>query len=277
MPRTSRSPQSLVCLNGGGDGTGPPIVLLVSATPVDLYSAAFSARWGPMQTRGRTTIGEAGLRGVLPGAEDSQARLLVTDDRAHDVLAALLPHARAGMIRVFETAERCAQLVADQLGWGSDTVTAMVCRDLNAMPVLPLPDDLTLRSVRRLAGDSEDGVALVDAVALAIEGPPGGLGDFLRTLPSTFRLLAAVDSGGTVRATSGFGVFGCYATVIFVNTDPDRRGRGIGQAMSAHALRAAQRAGARQASLDASDAGRSIYLRLGFEIAGSVTRFASPN
>jgi GNAT superfamily N-acetyltransferase len=264
------------------DRTGRRIVLSVSATPVDLYSAAFSARWGPTQTRGRMTVDEAGLRGVMPGAEDPQARLLVTDDHAHDVLAALLPYARTGMIRVFETAARCVHLVADQLGWGTDTVTAMVCRDLDALPVLALPDDLALRSVRRLAGDSGDGVALTDAVAAAssadpaLKDAPDVLAEFLLTLPSTFHLLAAVDSGGTARATSGFGVFGRYATVIFVNTDRDWRGRGIGQAMSAHALRAAQRAGARQASLDASEAGRSIYLRLGFEIAGSVTRFVSP-
>jgi len=262
-------------------GASRRIVATVSATAVKLYSAAFVARWGPMQNPG-CTIEDEGLRGVVPGAEDSAARLLVTDDHAHDALAAALPHARAGMIRVFETAERCVELVADQLGWGSDTVTAMVCRDLNAVPRLLIPDDLTLQPVRRLAEDRADGVALADAVAVAvaaapaIKDPPGVLAQFLRTLPSTFRLLAAVDSGGTVRATSGFGVFGCYATVLFVNTDRDWRGRGIGRAMSAHALIAAQRAGARQASLDASDAGRSVYRRLGFEIAGSVKRFIGP-
>jgi ribosomal protein S18 acetylase RimI-like enzyme len=58
-----------------------------------------------------------------------------------------------------------------------------------------------------------------------------------------------------------------------VNTDPGRRGRGIGQAMTAQALSAARRAGARFAALDASDAGRSIYLRLGFDVVGMLTRF----
>jgi ribosomal protein S18 acetylase RimI-like enzyme len=109
----------------------------------------------------------------------------------------------------------------------------------------------------------------------AIEDPPAVFAEYLRSLPSTFRLFAAIDNHGAVRATSGFGVFGRYATVIFVNTDPDRRGRGIGQAMTAQALRAASCAGARQASLDASEAGRSIYLRLGFETAGTAIRFMS--
>ena len=236
-----------------------------------------------MRSRGRATVEEVGLRGVLPGAEDPRIRLLVTDDQAHDVLAALLPEARTGMIRVFESAARCAQLVVDQLAWNSDTVTAMVCSDLHTVPALLLPSELTLHPVQRLADDEGAGVALADAVLAAmcatpaIEDPPEVFTDFLRSLPPTFRLFAAVDNDGKVRATSGSGVFDQYATVIFVNTDPDWRGRGIGRAMTAQALRAAQRAGARQASLDASDAGRSIYLRLGFETAGTLTRFVSPS
>ena len=81
-----------------------------------------------------------------------------------------------------------------------------------------------------------------------------------------------------MRATSGSGVFDEYATVIFVtHLIPDWRGRGIGQAMTAEALRAAQRGGARQAALDASDPGRLLYLRLGFKNAGTLTRFMGPS
>lgn len=234
-----------------------------------------------MRRRGRTTVDRIGLRGVLPGTEDPRIQLLVIDDQAHDALADLLPEARAGMIRILGTATRCAQLVADRLAWRSDTVAGMVCSDLHTVPSLTLPGDLTLQPVRRLGDDEGGGVALADAVAAAmsasaaIEDPPAVFAGYLRSLPSTFRLFAAIDSHGAVRATSGSGVFGRYATVIFVNTDPDWRGRGIGQAMTAHALHAASRAGARQASLDASDAGRSIYLRLGFDNAGTVIRFIS--
>lgn len=236
-----------------------------------------------MRTRGQATVEEIGLRGVLPGAGDPRIRLLVTDDQAHDGLAALLPDARAGMIRIFGTAARCAQLVADQLAWRCDTVTAMVCSDLRTVPALTLPSDLTLHPVQRLANIEGGGVPLADAVvaamsaARAIEDPPEVFADFLRSLPPTFRLFAAVDSDGKVRATSGSGVFDEYATVIFVNTDPDWRGRGIGQAMTAEALRAAQRGGARQAALDASDPGRLLYLRLGFKNAGTLTRFMGPS
>jgi len=79
---------------------------------------------------------------------------------------------------------------------------------------------------------------------------------------------------GAVRATSGAGSFGSEATVIFVNAESGWRGRGIGGAMTAAALRAARDAGARRASLDASAAGLSLYLRLGFEVVGPMTRFA---
>jgi len=234
-----------------------------------------------MRRRGRTTVEGVGLLGVLPGSEDPGIQLLVIDDRAHDELADLLPEARGGMIRILGTATRCAQLVADQLAWSSDRVTAMVCSDLHTVPSLALPSDLALRPVQRLDGDEDGGVALADAIAAAmsassaIEDPPAVFAKYLRSLPATFRLFAAVDRLGAVRATSGSGVFGPYATVIFVNTEPDWRGRGVGQAMTAQALRAASRAGARQASLDASSAGRSIYLRLGFRKAGTVTRFMS--
>jgi predicted N-acetyltransferase YhbS len=61
---------------------------------------------------------------------------------------------------------------------------------------------------------------------------------------------------------------------MFVNTDPNWRGRGIGQAMTAAALSAAQGLGAQHACLDATDAGQSIYSRLGFEPVTQTTRFS---
>jgi hypothetical protein len=49
--------------------------------------------------------------------------------------------------------------------------------------------------------------------------------------------------------------------------------RGIGRAMTAETLNAAKRSGARRAGLDATNAGLSIYVRLGFEIVTKMTRF----
>jgi ribosomal protein S18 acetylase RimI-like enzyme len=87
------------------------------------------------------------------------------------------------------------------------------------------------------------------------------------------RLFAACDGDDVVRATSGCNVLGTAASVMFVNTDPGWRGRGIGRAMTAAALRAARDAGAAQACLDATEAGLSLYRRLGFVPVTRTTRF----
>ncbi len=154
----------------------------------------------------------------------------------------------------------------------------MTCADLGKLPGFALPGALTLRPVHRLEGDAPQGVALADAVSAAVRAAPaaedpGALAAYLRSLPPAFRLLAAVDADGTVRGTSGWGAFGAYASVMFVNTDPGWRRRGIGRAMTSAALHAARDAGAAQAGLDASAAGRRIYLHLGFEEAAGLTRF----
>ena len=114
------------------------------------------------------------------------------------------------------------------------------------------------------------------AVVIASPGEdPGALTTFLRSLPVTTQLFAAVDADGIVRATSGCQLAGGYARVIFVDTDPVWRRGGIATAMTSVALGAARGQGAREASLDASGAGRSIYLRLGFESAGQTIRFVA--
>ena len=251
----------------------------MKASSVDLYVAAFTARCEAVRRPGQRAVGEPGVHGLLSTADDPLIRLLVVDDRAYDVLVGLLPDARAGMINVLATAGRCAELVGRHPAWMPNTAMAMVCRDLRTVPTVALPSGLRLRPVRRLPDDPPDGVPLERAVAAAmlaapaIEDPPDVFAEYLRSLPSAFRLFVAVDRDGAVRATAGSGAFGQEATVLFVNTQPDWRGRGIGRAMTAAALRSAVESGARRASLDASDAGMSIYLRLGFEVVARTTRF----
>jgi GNAT superfamily N-acetyltransferase len=243
----------------------------------DLYVAAFAERCALTRPLGQPLVDEPGIVGLLPTPEVPVARLLVTDDRAYDLLDLVVDDARSGMLTVFAVAERCAALAFGS-GWRADDTTAFVLRDLASVPAVPLPEGLALRPVRRLLDDPA-GVALEDAAAAAMTADPdirGGLEDFsgyLRSLPAPTRLFAAVDADGAVRATSGFGVFGTAASVMFVNTDPGWRGRGIGRAMTAAALHAARGVGARHACLDATEAGRSIYLRLGFEVVSATTRF----
>ncbi len=246
---------------------------------IDVYLAAFVARCDAVRLAGQRTINEPGLLGLLPSTEHSVTRLLVTDDRAYDPLTELLPDARTGMISVFATASRCAELLLEVPAWRPQATTALVHRDLRTVPAVPLPGDLSFQPVRRLPDDEPAGVPLEDAVAAAmsadprIDDPPEAFAGYLRALPAATRLFAAVDGDRVVRATSGCEVFGTAASVLFVNTAPGWRGRGIGRAMTAAALAAARADGARYACLDATDAGLSIYSRLGFEVAARTTRF----
>jgi GNAT superfamily N-acetyltransferase len=253
----------------------------MGSAALDLYVRAFLARCVAMRPPGETMLDEPGIHGVLPRSRGWRTRLLVTDDRARDRLVTLTGNAPAGMITVCAAAVQCTALLAGHPAWRGATATAMISRDLRRVPTGALPCGLTLRPVRRLAADPPGGVPLTAAVAAASRADPGitdprALADHLRSLPRAFALWAAVDDGGVVRATSGSATFQAMASVIFVNTDPHWRRRGVAGAMTSIALRAAEQSGARGAGLDASAAGRQLYLRLGFEAATLITRFRSP-
>jgi GNAT superfamily N-acetyltransferase len=252
----------------------------MGSAALDVYVRAFLARCVAPSPPGQAVLSEPGIHGHLPFGRDRRIRLLVIDDRARNLLPTLMVDARPGMITVCSAAVQCTALLADNPTWCSGTATAMICRDLQRVPTVELPYGLALRSVRRLADDAPGGVALAQAVAAASRADPGitdprALAEHLRSLPRAFGLWAAVDDGGVVRATAGSGAFEATASVIFVNTDPDWRRRGIARAMTAIALGAARQKGASSAGIDASDAGRELYLRLGFENATVITRFRS--
>ena len=242
------------------------------------YVAAFVARCDAVRGAEARMVDAAGIHGLLSLSGVSPSRLLVTDDRAADVLAALVPDVAAGTISVVAAAPRCTEMLRGRPGWTWSAVTAMLHRDLGAIPTLTLPSGLALRPICRTADDPTTGVPLEDAVALALAGESRGadvareLTDHLRAM-SGVRLFAAVDAAGAVCATSGYGTFGAYALVVFVNTHPDWRRRGVGRAMTATALHAARAAGATAASLEASDTAITTYERLGFEIVARATQF----
>jgi hypothetical protein len=253
----------------------------VTDTALDRYCAAFVARYSRESDGHRAPLVETGLFGVVAAHEERTIRLLAIDDRAYGQFTTLVPTGRRGVANVFNTASRCDEFMRCQPGWTAERPsTAMVCRDLRALPAVTLPGGLVLRPVHRLTSEATDAVPLNDAVGVTIASDPGITGTaeefegFLRALPSSVRLFAAVDEGGVARATSGCDVFGDYARVFFVNTEPGWRRRGVGAAMTVAASRAAAFSGAREAFLDATADGASVYLRLGFETAGQLTRYS---
>jgi ribosomal protein S18 acetylase RimI-like enzyme len=242
---------------------------------IDIYCDAFVARKRHELDSETVALTAPGIRGVAFN------RLLVTDDSGYDRLVAEVASAWRGAAMIFEQASRCNEFLRSQPGWSAErSEIGMVLRDLQAAKGDTLPDGLELRHVILAASETPDGVPLKDAVTVAIASDLGikesvdDVAGYLSALPSSVRMLAAVDESGTARATSACHVFGDYAQVFFVNTEPAWRRRGIGQAMTLEALKTAARLGARQALLHATDDGASLYERLGFEAVGLISRYS---
>jgi ribosomal protein S18 acetylase RimI-like enzyme len=251
----------------------------VTSTTVADYTDAFQRHAASLLPAGHALIDHDGLLGFAGTRAWPDARLLVTDDKSLSLLHEMLPTVFAGTIKVLETAPGCRALLDQTHSWNRESVTAMVCLDLNAVPDLPIPGRLTLHSVRRSPTDGTSGIALTHAAAAnllahAAATTTASLNQFmtyLRSLPDRVRLFAAVDESGVVQATSASEAAGADARVFFVSTHPSCRGRGIGTAMTAAALHDAARFGSRQASLESTHAGIGIYTRLTFEPVSAVT------
>jgi GNAT superfamily N-acetyltransferase len=253
----------------------------MTAAGVDVYRSSFARRSAAMSMPDETVISQPGICGLLASSVRPGGRLLITDDRAVPALEGLLPEVPARIITVFAEAVRCRDLIQQAAHWHGEDATAMICRDLTEVPTLPPPSGLTIRPVHRAPGDPTDGVPLEDAAQACLRADPQTAGHplpgfigFLQSLPPSTRLLAAVDDQGMVRATAGSSALGPDANVYFVSTDEQWRHRGVATAMTSAALVWARDAGAQEACLDASAAGLSIYLRLGFEAVATSTLFA---
>lgn len=216
-----------------------------------------------------------GVRGV------ALIRLLATDDSGYDRLVEEVTSARRGVAYVLERASLCHEFLRAQPGWSAGRMeVAMVLRDVQAVTGATLPEGLDLRPVHRIASEAPNAVPVQDAAAVAIASDLGitesadDVAGFLSRLPPSVRIFAAVDERGVARATSACHIFGEYAQVFFVNTEPAWRRRGIGRAMTLEALRAAASLGARRALLHATDEGASVYKQLGFEPIGLLTRYS---
>ena len=251
----------------------------VTRTTLADYAAAFQRHAASLAGAGDGLIDHDGLLGFAGTQARPEARLLVTDDRALAALREMLPSVSAGTIKVLDTAPGCRALLDRTLSWARENVTAMVCLDLDAIPDLPIPDGLAVHPVLRSPADGTLGIPLTHAAAAYLLAQADAtaapvLDQFighLGSLPVRARLFAAVDESGVVRATSASEATNDDARVFFVTTHPSCRGRGIGTAMTAAALRDAARCGSRRASLESTRAGVGIYTRLTFEPVSAVS------
>jgi len=246
----------------------------VDESASDIYSDAFVTPGRHELVSSPVVTEGPGVRGV------AVIRLVVTDDSGYDRLVAELDGPWRGVVFILEQAARCAEFLRGQPGWAGHSEMAMALRDVTALPEVTLPDGLRPQLVNRDSTEGHEGSLLKSAAAVAVASDPSvtdspdEVAGFLTRLPSSVRVLAAVDEGGVARATSACHVFGDYTQIFFVNTEPEWRRRGIGRAMTLEALRTAASLGARRAILHATDDGLPVYRRLGFEDVGMLTRFS---
>src|SRR4051794_398638 len=252
---------------------------MADARAVDDFARGFRARVAAMRQPGQELLDLPGIVALLgTSAEALDGRVLVTGDDAATVLRDRLADLSARVVNVFAAAQTSHRLLSETGDYRSSACTAMVHGDLARIPETELAEGLRLQPVALTTGSA--GVPIEDAAAAALRSDPtagpldhlDGFVAYLRAAPNA-RYLAAVDRDGAVRATAATGIFDGTASVFFVNTDPGWRGRGVGTAMTAAALRVAAEAGGRQAYLDSSALGLSIYLRLGFVPVSPATLF----
>lgn len=222
---------------------------------------------------GGAVVEEVGLTGwATSPPRPPSGRLFVQNGADPQLLGGLLDRSAPLEVSVLgEDSPGCVSVLDGRPEFvAAEAGTAMLLADPGDIPLSPLDPALAVRAVG-------PAVSLEEAAAACRRADPDLTAAFdeqswiahLRRLPRA-ELLAAVDRDGVVVATAGVSMLGSDATVFFVSTDPAWRGRGVATATTGRVLHAAAARGVTLACLDASDAGRGSYLRLGFQEVGAV-------
>jgi GNAT superfamily N-acetyltransferase len=96
---------------------------------------------------------------------------------------------------------------------------------------------------------------------------------YLSVQPDGWYVIAEDDR---IVAAAGAVAYGRFCWLGLVATDPDRRGLGLATRLSSHLIDWARQRGCRTVALDASDAGRAVYARLGFRVVGYTAEMEVP-
>lgn len=174
------------------------------------------------------------------------------------------------IIRVRDGVDPDAERAAEEIGLPySDTVPGMTLHPISEPP--PLLAGLEIVTV-------EDERGLEDFITVNAEAfgmPPGLLSQLL-----TMRFIG--DRGwrsyvgtldGQPVAASMLQIDDDIAGVYFVGTRNDFRKRGLGEALTWHAVREGAEAGCTVATLQASDMGKPVYERMGFRVVAGYRTF----
>ena len=169
-------------------------------------------------------------------------------------------HGLGFLVRIREGLDEAAERACERLGMQyTDTIPGMALA-----PIPPAPEGAPPVEVREVDASTFD--AFVELNAASFDIP---LDACRRTI--TPRLLESPDArwylglaGGTPVATSVLFVTDRIAGVHFVSTDAAYRGRGIGEAMTRHAVLEGAKLGLTAGYLEASEMGYPIYQRMGF-------------
>jgi GNAT superfamily N-acetyltransferase len=170
---------------------------------------------------------------------------------------------RAG---VDDRAERAAEAAGLPF---RDTVPGMVMTDVSRAPaqpsgleVRPVHDPLTL----------DDHLAILSAsFDMPIDLARRLLNESLLSVPDTELFVGYVD--GAPVASSALITSDRVAGVWNVGCIPSHRKRGLGEAMTWHAVRRGAEIGCIMANLQASEMGQPIYGRMGFEVVAGYRTF----
>jgi ribosomal protein S18 acetylase RimI-like enzyme len=172
-----------------------------------------------------------------------------------------------------EPADLAARLAARGLRHVFDS--AGMAADLTGMPEVGQPDGLTIVRIRDeaamhswanilcsvfnlSAADCATWIDVFSQIGFGDEAQWAHFVGFLEGIPvATTSLLMAGELAG----------------IYHVATMPQARGRGVGAAVTDHAMRHAREQGARQAALQSSELGFNVYRSLGFEHVCDLTLY----
>ena len=128
----------------------------------------------------------------------------------------------------------------------------------------------------RTVGDEKELGHFLDAAEAGFGSstPRMLIGDHVVNHPAVTLFVGYVD--GAAAATSALITTGPVAGIYWVSTLKPYRGRGLGEALTAHAIGAGQARGCDTAALRASAMGRPIYERMGFSLSDDFISYVIP-